>query len=438
MGNTRKFTVKLLTKMDDDQSYSNILLDKALANSDFDARDKKFVSAMFYGVIERKLTLDEIIASLCKNPHQKINHTVRNILRTAIYQLLYMDSVPDNAAVDEAVELSKKCRNPAISGFVNGLLREFIRGGKKLPERKDELERLSLEYSCPLWLVQKWDKEYGRDICETMLKTSLGRAPVTVRLNSARFDTNETLDKLISEGMTFEKSRFLRDALNVVCPGAIENTGAFRQGRFHVQDLSSQMCCQAVSPKAGDTVLDLCSAPGGKAFTMAEMMQNSGKLMAFDLHENKVKLIRSGAKRLGLECVSAEVNNAKVFNESLPQADKVLVDAPCSGLGVIRRKPEIKYKKPEDFDRLPEVQYEILDTASRYVKLGGTLVYSTCTVSRAENDEVADKFLSLHDDFEPCAVGEAFGWLAGETRVTITPDIFDSDGFFIAKFIRRR
>lgn len=438
MGNTRKFTVKLLTKMDDDQSYSNILLDKALANSDFDARDKKFISALFYGVIERKLTLDEIISSLCKNPGQKINHTVRNILRTALYQLLYMDSVPDNAAVDEAVELSKKNRNPAISGFVNGLLREFIRNEKKFPERKNELEKLSLEYSCPLWLVKKWNSEYGRDICESMLKTSLGRAPVTVRLNSAKYDTNETLDMMLAEGITFEKSNYLKDALNVVCSGAVENSKAFKQGRFHVQDLSSQMCCQAVSPESGDIVLDLCSAPGGKAFTMAEMMQDTGKLMAFDLHENRVKLIRSGAKRLGLGCIEAKANNAKVFNEELPAADRVLVDAPCSGLGVIRRKPEIKYKNPEDFDRLPEVQYDILDTAAKYVKVGGIIVYSTCTVSRAENDDVADKFLNLNSEFEACAVGEAFGKLKAETRVTITPDIFGSDGFFIAKFIRRR
>ena len=428
MGNTRRFTVKLLTRLDENSSYSNILLDEALTRSDFDKRDKKFISALFYGVIERRLTLDAIIAELSKNPKNKLNHTLRNILRSGLYQLKYMDSVPDNAAVDESVEMAKKLRNPASAGFVNGLLREFIRRDKALPETDTEVGRLSLEYSCPEWLVRKWLTEYGKGKCLSLLESSIGRAPTTVRINHLAGTVEETLDMLAAEGVTFERSSISDHTVHLANAGAVEKTKAYRQGRFHVQDIASQLCCKALDPQAGDTVLDLCAAPGGKTFTIAEMMGNEGRVLAFDLHPNRVKLIKSGAERLGLTCVTADVNNAKVFNDKLPQADRVLVDAPCSGLGVIRRKPEIKYKDPAEFERLPQVQYEILDTASRYVKAGGLMVYSTCTVSRAENDDVVKRFLAEHDDFEPDG---------DDLMQTITPEMYGSDGFFTAKLRKR-
>ncbi|WP_294481672.1 16S rRNA (cytosine(967)-C(5))-methyltransferase RsmB [uncultured Ruminococcus sp.] len=431
MGNTRWYTVRLLTKLDENNSYSNILLDESLSRSDFDKRDKKFISALFYGVLERRLTLDAIIADLSKNPKNKLNYTLRNILRCGLYQLKYMDSVPDNAAVDESVELAKKCRNPASAGFTNGLLREFIRREKALPKTNNEIDRLSLVYSCPKWLVAKWMKECGKDKCLSLLETSLGQAPTTIKINNLMGSVDETLDMLLAEDVTFERSKMLEYAVNVANAGAIEKTEAYKQGRFHVQDLASQLCCKTLDPQPGETILDLCSAPGGKTFTIAEMMNNDGRVLAFDLHPNRVKLIRSGAERLGLTCVRADVNNAKVFNPNLPLADRVLVDAPCSGLGVIRRKPEIKYKDPAEFDRLPVIQAEILDTASRYVKVNGLLVYSTCTVSKAENEEVVKQFLASHEDFEPADSNDAF-------MQTITPDMYGSDGFFIAKLRRRR
>lgn len=437
MSNSRKFVVRLLTKLDENSSYSNIILDDALKRSDLSPQDRKFASALFYGVLERRFTLDEIIKNLSKNPKNKLNHTVENILRTGIYQLKYMDSVPDSAAVDEAVKLAKKNRNPAIPGFVNGLLREFIRNGKELPKRSDKLENLSLEYSCPLWLVKKWHDEYGEGICVDLLKTSLGQAPTTIRVNTVFDSLDSTMDMLLEDGVTFEKNS-LPDSLNVCFGGGVERTRAYREGRFHVQDLSSQLCCAALDPQPGETVLDLCSAPGGKTFTIAERMKNNGRVLAFDLHTNRVKLINSGAERLGLTCVEASENNAKVFNSQIPAADRVLCDVPCSGLGVIRRKPEIKYKDPDEFQRLPEIQYNILDTSSKFVKIGGTLVYSTCTVSRAENDGVVDKFLENHTEFASAPLGDSFGADGNECRMTITPAKYNSDGFFIAKFIRRR
>ena len=437
MENSRAFTVKLLSKLEKNSSYSNILLSDALEKSRLDEREKKFASALFYGVLERRITLDEIILSLLKNPKNKLNEDIRNILRTALYQLIYMDSVPDSAAVDEAVKLAKKSRNPSAPGFVNGLLREFIRRDKKLPVKKNHLEQLAVDYSAPLWLVKKWNEEYGEKICKIMLESSLGAAPVVVKANTLRLSLNEIISVLAGDDCKCEivDSTLAKDAL-IVKGGALEKTNAYKAGLVHAQDLSCQLCCKALDVKPGDTVLDLCAAPGGKTFTIAELMENKGRVLAFDLHENRVRLISEGAKRLGLSCVETDTGDAKKFNSGLPLADRVLCDVPCSGLGVIRRKPEIKYKNPEDFERLPEIQLEILKNASKYVKPMGRLVYSTCTLSKAENEEIVEKFLEENSGFE--LVSLPYPLESKEKYVTITPDKFGSDGFFIAGFVRKR
>ena len=370
MGNARKTVLRLLTRLENSGSYSNILLDEGLERSDLSPQDKKFAAALFYGVLERQITLDNIIREYSRNPKNKLGTEVRVILRMGLYQLLYMDSVPDNAAVDESVKLAKKNRNPAASGFINAMLREFIRNDKKLPKGRNATEELSIEYSAPVWLTEKWTREYGKDICLEMLKTSVGQAPVTARVNTVFHSLESTLDMLAEEGITFERLSVLPDCIRICGAGAVEHTKAYKEGRIHVQDLSSQLCCAALDPKENDTVLDLCAAPGGKTFTIAERMNNKGRVLAFDLHKNRAGLIESGAKRLGLDCIRAGVNNAKVYDDKMPRADKVLCDAPCSGLGVIRRKPEIKYKEPSDFDRLPEIQYDILKT--QLSKLGNT------------------------------------------------------------------
>lgn len=436
MGNARKTAVRLLTRLENNSSYSNILLDDGLKRSDLSPQEKKFAAALFYGTLERKLTLDAVISARLTKPSDRLSEEIRNILRTGIYQLLYMDSVPDSAAVDESVKLAKKNRNPSAAGFVNGLLRGFIRDGKPLPEGKTKAQKLSIDYSCPLWLVEKWLSEYGENTAVSLLRTSVGQAPVTVKANTLKMPLEDIMSVLNADGFGCEKISFAADCLKICGSGSVEQTAAYKSGLIHVQDISSQLCCMALGAMPGDTVLDICAAPGGKTFTVAELMQNKGEVYSFDLHENRVKLIRNGAERLGLSIVKAQTNDGKKFNENIPCADKVLCDVPCSGLGVIRRKPEIKYKNPDDFAGLPKVQYEILEMSSGYVKPMGTLVYSTCTCSRAENEEVVDKFLENHPEFESSPLPEILG--ENISRVTITPEKFDSDGFFIAKFLRVR
>ncbi len=438
MKSSRSLVLELLVRMEKDSAFSNILLDDALSKSGLEPADKKFAAALFYGVIERKLTLDSVIKKYSSKPADKLSVEVLQILRMGIYQLLYLNSVPDSAAVNESVLLAKTNKNPAVSGFVNAILRNFIRDDKKLPSVSGKIPKLALEYSAPEWLILKWINEYGEDMAVSMLKGSLWRAPVTVRANTLKAPLEEIIQKLDADGIKAITIDGFPDCLEIKSGGSVENSEAYKNGLFHVQDISSQLCCMMLDAKEGETVLDLCSAPGGKAFTIAEMMKKTGLLNAYDITMKKTGLIAQGAKRLGLKNIKSRVNNAKVFNSEIPLADRILCDVPCSGLGVIRRKPEIKYKNPADFSALPEIQYQILETSSGYLKTGGVLVYSTCTLSRAENDEVVEKFLENHSEFEGVSLSFPNGKSPDGYKATILPDLYNSDGFFIAKLKKTR
>lgn len=433
MQTPREICLKLLVSTFKNASYSNIALDKTLNRyTSLSDVDKRFISALYYGVIERAITLDAVIDKYSSRPSDKLSDAVRQILRMGIYQILYMNSVPDNAAVNESVILTKSNKNPAVSGFVNALLRNFIREGKLLPLTGDKLNDLSIQYSCPKWIVSMWLNDYGEKTALSLLSSSLGKPPMTARLNTLHCSYDSIVSSLQSEGVICQKIERVPNCVKLGNVGSVENLVAYKDGMFHIQDVSCQICCEELDAKPGDTVLDMCSAPGGKAFTLAQYMNNSGVVYAFDLHQKRVDLIASGAKRLSLNNIQALPNDAKVFNPDIPMADKILCDVPCSGLGVIRRKPEIKYSDLSKFERLPEVQYDILSTSARYLKIGGTLIYSTCTVNRAENDDVCEKFLSLHPEFEPEKLSRF-----DDYKVTMTPDMFDGDGFFIAKFRRK-
>lgn len=437
MADPRLTVVKMLMKMDSSEAYSNLLLDHVFSESDLSERDKAFAAALFYGVLERRLTLDYIIEKNSKIPFAKLDPAAVVILRTGLYQLLYMDSVPESAAVNESVKLCKKLKCFSAQGFVNGMLRSFIRGGKKISYLGLEPEkRLSVEYSCPQWLTEKLVREYGTDFAVRALKASVGKPPVYARVNTLKTTTEKLLTELSKHRIKAAAYPGLDNCIKLEKSGDIEKCAPFRQGLFHVQDISSQLCCLTLRPVVNETVLDVCAAPGGKSFTLAELMGNNGRLYSMDLHDMRVGLIEDGAARLGIKMITAMQNDASKFNGELPQADRVLCDVPCSGLGVIRRKPEIKFKSAGDFEGLPEIQSQILETSARYVKPGGTLVYSTCTLSRAENDEVAGRFAAAHPEFLPIVQPVPYAGTAGEPMRTYCPDENGGDGFFTASFRR--
>ena len=437
MADPRLTVVKMLMKMESSEAYSNLLLDHAFNEAELSDRDKAFAAALFYGVLERRLTLDHVIRTNSKIAFEKLDKAAVQILRTGLYQLLYMPSVPESAAVNESVKMCKKLKCFSAQGFVNGMLRSFIRSGKKIsylgisPEK-----RLSVEYSCPEWLTEKFISEYGMDFAVRALKASVGKPPVYARVNVLRTTTDKVIAELAKQRIKAAPYPGLVNCIRLEKAGDIEKCAAFRQGLFHVQDISSQLCCLTLRPVVNETVLDVCAAPGGKSFTLAELMGNNGKLYSMDLHDMRVGLIEDGAARLGIKIITAMQNDASKFNGALPQADRVLCDVPCSGFGVIRRKPEIKYKPPEEFAGLPEIQYQILETSARYVKSGGTLVYSTCTLSRAENDDVADRFAASHPEFMPIVQPVPLS-APGDYKRTYCPDENGGDGFFTASFRRK-
>ena len=437
MADARLTAVRMLLKMEESDSFSNILLDSVLSEAELGERDKAFAAALFYGVTERRLTLDYIIEQNSKIPFNKLDKAAVMILRTGLYQLLYMSGVPESAAVNESVKLCKKLKLFSAQGFVNGMLRSFVRSGKKISYLGLEAaERLSIEYSCPKWLTEKWLEEYDVERTVRALKASVGKPPVYARVNTLKTNTDDLLAALKKEHISAKRYPALDDCIVLEKTGDIEKCGAFREGLFHVQDISSQLCCLTLRPVVNETVIDMCAAPGGKSFTMAELMGNNGSLYSLDLHDMRVGLIVDGARRLGIRIITAKQGDATRYNTELPQADRVLCDVPCSGLGVIRRKPEIKYKAPEDFAELPDIQRRILETACKYVRVGGTLVYSTCTLSRAENDDVVDAFAAVHPEFSPIVQTVPYKGAENSFKRTYFPDENGGDGFFTASFRR--
>ncbi|MCH5206749.1 MAG: 16S rRNA (cytosine(967)-C(5))-methyltransferase RsmB [Oscillospiraceae bacterium] len=437
MSDARLTAVKLLLKMENSDSYSNILLDSALDEAGLSERDRAFASALFYGVTERKMTLDFVIKQYSSMDFGKIEPEALAVLRMGIYQMMYMDSVPVSAAVNESVKLCKKLKLFGAQGFVNGILRSIARNNMQVDYSGLDIgERLSIEYSCPRWIADKWTREYGEENAVKALKASIGAPPIYARVNTVKTTDEELLRILKKEGIKASINPRLAGCIRLEKTGDIEQSEAFKEGLFHVQDVASQLCCLTLKPIVNETVLDICAAPGGKSFTMAELMGNNGRVISMDLYEQRVGLIAKGAERLGLRIVEPRENNAARFNEELPQADKVLCDVPCSGLGVIRRKPEIKYKEESEFEELPKLQRAILDVSSRYVKVGGTLVYSTCTLSRAENDEVAQDFANTHPDFSPIVQPIPYSGAENSPMRTFFPEEDGGDGFFTAAFRR--
>ncbi len=433
MINTRRITFDILMKLERDSAFSNLTLDAVLNKYEMEPRDKSFVSALFYGVIERKLTLDYNISLYLQKPLNKLKPEAVIILRMGAYQILFMDKVPSSAAVNESVKLSKKYCSYA-SGIINAVLRKLDKAGLCLPDEKNSADYLCIKYSCKRWLCEKWIDEYGFENTESILEASLGSPDIFIRVNTTKILPDELIVELNNYGIDCKKS-YLDNAIKINLNGKdIEKIPSYINGYFHVQDLASQLCAKAVGAAAGDTVFDLCSAPGGKAYTVAEYMNNTGTVHCFDKYIGRVDLINKGAQRLGLNIIKGEVSDALVYSDKLGFADRVLCDVPCSGTGIIRRKPEIKYKSEEELKDLPEIQYAILRNGSKYVKKGGRIVYSTCALSKKENEEVCEKFLKENPDFTGVV---PLPEISDKSFLTLMPHINSSDGFFIACFERK-
>ena len=426
---------KLIEKVETG-GYSNIALGGMFSKTDsLSDRDKAFAARLFYGVTERRLTLEHIIGAYVSKPLSKLDRQVRITLMMGAYQIMYMDNVPDSAAVNESVSLVKKLGKASASGMVNAVLRSIIRDGKKLPPVKgDKYDKMAVEYSCPAELIRRICEGYGEENAVSLLEASLLPSVTVLRTNVLKTTSEELISSLESRGISAKASEFEEHA--VICSDLrdVERDPDFIAGKYHVQDYSSQLCCKAVAPERGETVIDICAAPGGKTFTMAEMMGDEGKIFACELHEKRTGLIIKGAQRLGIGCIEAVTNDARVYNERLPMADRVLCDVPCSGYGVIRGKPEIRYKPLSEASRLPEIQLDILRTACRYVKDGGVLVYSTCTVNNEENERVIEKFLGENSDFHGEEFPENMGdFFRGKFMTAIFSRQFGGDGFFICR-----
>lgn len=433
----RQIAYEILLKIEVSEAYSNLAIDSAVKMYNPDSTDCAFISCLVYGVTERKITLDYVIAQHLSKPIKKTKPEVLTILRLGAYQILFMDKIPQSAAVNESVKLAKSNKCEFASGLVNAVLRKIGQNGLVINDNLSETEKISVSYSMPEDTVKFLIHHYGKENAEAFLKASLEPKEIFIRVNTVKTTTEELKDILIKENVKVFDT-YLENALKIEISNAVYNLESFRKGLFHVEDLSSQLCVEALELFPEATAVDVCAAPGGKTFTAAQYMKNKGVLYSCDIYSQRTDLIKVGAERLGLDCVKPLVNDATVFNGKLPQMDRVLCDVPCSGLGIIGKKPEIKYKKLDDTKSLLPVQKQILETSSEYVKSGGRLVYSTCSVNPNENRKICDTFLKENPDFYSVKALPHIERAVDEgDYLTLFPHKNKCDGFFIAVFHRK-
>ncbi len=443
--NVREVTLDILLQIEKNQAYSNLLLNGAIKQHQVSSKDVGLLTEIVYGTIQRKITLDYYIYPYLKNP-SKIEDWVLVLLRMTLYQMYYLTRVPDRAAIFEAVEIAKKRGHKGISSMVNGVLRSIQRNGIQPIKGKNEFEQLSIETSFPIWLIERWVKQYGFDETKQLCESTLQHPISSARVNSSRISVDDLMNMLEEEGVISERGNLSLDSV-IIEKGNFAYTNAYKEGLMTIQDESSMLVSRALGIKENDLILDSCAAPGGKTTHIAEILNGTGKVVAVDLHEHKVKLIKEQVERLKLTNVDTLVMDSRKLSEQFSEEtfDRILVDAPCSGLGVIRRKPDLKYQKNEkDIAVLASIQTTILDSVAPLLKKGGTLVYSTCTMDMEENDDVVERFLESHSGFERCTqtldtLPNIISGQVGnkEGQVQILPHHFGTDGFFIACLRKR-
>lgn len=444
MKSSRELILEILLDIDQNKAYSNLSIQKHL-DLEENFKDENFVRELVYGVIENQIYLDYIIRKNSKVRLKKIHPNVLNLLRMGIYQLLFMDKVPDRASIYETVELAKSYANKGSVGYINGLLRNVSRdkeGALKI-SANNKLEYISIKTSHPLWLVENIANQYGEDFAMEFCQYNNTKPKLNIRVNSLKTNRESLKARLEDKGLLVSEGKYSNYTLIIENPSRITQLDEFKEGLFTIQDESSSLVAQVMDIEDNMTVIDLCSAPGGKTSHIGERLNNTGRILAFDIHSNKLDLIRSTAYRLGIKNIVLGENDGSVYNEKLDSlGDIVLLDVPCSGLGIMRRKPDIKLNKEEtDIIKLNKIQKDILKNGARYVKSGGQLVYSTCTIDKRENIDIIKWFLSENKDFNLVSIG---GKLASEDGLNhlnqgyldLYPHVNGTDGFFIAKMVK--
>ena len=419
--NTRELALDMLLAIDRDGQYSHLVLRDVLDKYQYlSKQERAFLTRLTEGTVERMLTLDYVIDQFSKTKVKKMKPLIRELMRLSVYQIMYMDGVPDAAVCNEAVKLARKRGFSGLSGFVNGVLRSVARGWKDVAFQNE-----SVRYSVPEWIIDGWNADYGRDVTEKMLEAFMQPAKITVRTNTQKCTPEELKDRLSQEGVTVEAIEGISYAFALSGFDYLSGLGSFQDGWFYVQDISSMTVAHAADPKKGDYIIDVCAAPGGKSSHLAELLDGSGMVEARDLTEYKVGLIEENILRHDLHNMKAVQQDATLFDEaSVEKADILICDLPCSGLGVIGRKSDIRYKMTaEKAHDLAVLQQEMLDTVWKYVKRGGKLIYSTCTIHKEENEDNVAAFLQKHPQFTLVEQRQIF-------------PMEGSDGFFVAKMIR--
>ncbi len=431
MDNPRRLAFASLVRADALSSYSNIEINTVISRSELTKKNAALYTALYMGVTEKLITLDYAIAQYSSVSVNKLDIETKNALRLGFYQLMFMDKIPDYSAVSETVSICPK----RSKGFVNAVLRSFLRNEKNVEYPEDEWERFSVISSTPSYIIDIFRYSYGDEATKLLLSDTEDKGGVSLRINTLKVKADEILSRLDKRGIEYKTESLCSDVIVAYAPIA-ELESIISSGDVFVQDIASRTAVKIFEPKAGMRILDACACPGGKSFSSAIDMENKGEIISCDLHRSKLSLIDRGAKNLCIDIIKTREQNGKEYVSELDSSfDKVLCDAPCSGLGVIRKKPDIKYKKADSVDNLPAIQLEILRNCSKYVKLGGELMYSTCTLNKRENEDIVEAFLRDNDSFEP--VDFSVGSISSVCGMyTFLPYITGSDGFFVAKMRR--
>ena len=432
ISNARNSAYRVLSDFQRNGGFSEDAVSDELKRATLSEKDRALCVRIFMGVVQNRDLIDFYIDSYSKS--SKLQPQVRTILRIAIYQLLFLDKIPASAVVNEAVSQAKKLTNPQASAFVNALLRKISVSLDSLPELSgNDLEKLSVKYSHPKWFVEKISGLIGPVETEELLRENNSIPNVSIHVNTLKITLDELMTILAAEKIKTAPHPYFAGCLEIIEGGQFYKNKSFIDGLFTVQDVASKIVVTAAAPEPGFTIIDLCAAPGGKSVAAAIMMDNIGKIISLDKNNGKISLINDAAVRTGTKIIKSQISDATVYNPALLNCgDIVFADVPCSGFGVIRKKPEIRYKKQEDIKYLPDIQRKIIENAAKYVKPGGKLVYSTCTLFPEENEMVTSAFLERHSNFQPLGfmLEEPFGEIkSGE--LTLWPHIYNTDGFYI-------